>query len=479
MSFFAVVRYYLETTKPGGCGQDGNAVKRWLQARTVGLPTAWARLLHFLFVRSTRVVIWVPPTFVQNPASATYRTPEHIAKNPDYPDPECYLAFLGKYYFRNVYLRHLRIEQFNRYLMLVDSERASELTSENTIDVDAGPDPYRVSDRDHRNYDPYMESVPAGTSFAFIMKGCCGARRRNDSRLGCSRVPLLEPFGEGRENFYQQRLLLGLAWYSPVAPKKVVIADKEVTEWMFVWDPPPPELIGGAMLEHETLKVSTAEPSFSYEHRCKMLELKFGDPELGVACSCCAQSAGSCGSCRFAVGWHHCRADPVKQNDLVWRVGSLHGGRLDIQRVLFNLHRKLLPMDVIEEKANDYVSAGLVTREEADGMLAVIRSERGASGIANEVTGDDNDAVMVSGPRRLSRDEMQDLLDKRIEQMKQGGSDDTPTDQYRVFLYIIAKLNTGDAPLRLMVQASAGTGKSSFQAAVHSTLSTVFVFFRS
>ena len=134
-------------------------------------------------------------------------------------------------------------------------------------------------------------------------------------------------------------------------------------------------------------------------------------------------------------------------------------------------------MDVIEEKANDYVSGGLVIREEADGMLAVIRSERGASGIANEASGDDNDAVMVSGPRRLSRDEMQDLLDKRIEQMKQGGSDDTPTDQNRAFLYIIDKLNAGDALLRLMVQASAGTGKSSFQAAVHSTLSPVFVFF--
>ena len=116
-------RYYLETTKSGDGGRDCNAVKRWLQARTVGLPTAWARLLHFLFVRSTRSVVWVPPTFVQDPASASHRTPEHSAKNPTYPDPVYYLSFLGKYFFRNAEMRHMRIEQFNRYFALAE-ERA-------------------------------------------------------------------------------------------------------------------------------------------------------------------------------------------------------------------------------------------------------------------------------------------------------------------------------------------------------------------
>ncbi len=40
----------------------------------------------------------------------------------------------------------------------------------------------------------------------------------------------------------------------------------------------------------------------------------------------------------------------------------------------------------------------LVTQAEADGMLAVIRSERGTSGIANDAADGDDDAVLVGAP---------------------------------------------------------------------------------
>lgn len=454
----------METTKSDN-GQDQNACKRWLQARTVGLPTAWARLMNFNFVRSTKSVVWIPSNFVQDPGNASQRTPEHLAKNPVYPDPVYYLTFLGKYFFRSPQLRTLRIEQFNRYLMLTDADaaRSSDLTSENTIDADVGGDPYRVIDPDHRNYDPLLETTAPGTQFASTMFGCPGARRRNDSRLGVSRPPLLEPSGDGREDFYQQRLLLGLAWWSPGSPKKVVVAGKEAVEWTFCWTPPSAEHIGGANLDRETMKVATVPLNFSYEHFCKLLELKFCDPELGCVCACCATSAetsGSCRSCRFAIGWHRCRAVQVRQTDLVWCPGSLHGGRLDIQRVLFNLHRRQLPTDVLVAKADEYVNEQLVTQAEADGMLAVIRSERGTSGIANDAADGDDDAVLVGAPRRLSRHELQALLEKRVGQMKEGGSDDAPTDQYRVYMYIIERMQLGENPIRLMVQASAGTGKS-------------------
>ena len=86
----------METTKSDN-GQDQNACKRWLQARTVGLPTAWARLMNFNFVRSTKSVVWIPSNFVQDPGYASQRTLEHLAKNPVYPDPVYYLPFLGKY----------------------------------------------------------------------------------------------------------------------------------------------------------------------------------------------------------------------------------------------------------------------------------------------------------------------------------------------------------------------------------------------
>ncbi len=153
------------------------------------------------------------------------------------------------------------------------------------------------------------------------------------------------------------------------------------------------------------------------------------------------------------------------RNGLVWRPGSLHGGRLDIQRVLFNLHRRQLPTDVLIAKAEEYVSEGLVAQAEADGMLGVIRSERGTSGIANDAADAGDDAAPAGAPRRLSRDELQALLEKRVGQMKQGGSDDAPTDQFRVYTYIIERLQTGENPLRLMIQASAGTGKSEHAAA--------------
>ena len=42
------------------------------------------------------------------------RTPQHLDKHgTDYPDAVWYLHYQGKYLFRALPLRHLRIEQFN------------------------------------------------------------------------------------------------------------------------------------------------------------------------------------------------------------------------------------------------------------------------------------------------------------------------------------------------------------------------------
>ena len=45
----------------------------------------------------------------------TPREISHLEKCPDYPDPQFYLRHTGKYFFRHPELRHLRVEQFNRY----------------------------------------------------------------------------------------------------------------------------------------------------------------------------------------------------------------------------------------------------------------------------------------------------------------------------------------------------------------------------
>jgi hypothetical protein len=83
------LRYYMETTAPKSDENDQNQLKKWLMARTVGLPTAWNRLLNFNFVRSTKAVVYTPHMFVQDAAAgfASQRTAEHLVKYTDYPDP--------------------------------------------------------------------------------------------------------------------------------------------------------------------------------------------------------------------------------------------------------------------------------------------------------------------------------------------------------------------------------------------------------
>ena len=48
-----------------------------------------------------------------------------------------------------------------------------------------------------------------GGVFEFAMP----MRRRKNTELAVSRPPFLEPLGDKREQFYEQRLFLGLPWY--------------------------------------------------------------------------------------------------------------------------------------------------------------------------------------------------------------------------------------------------------------------------
>ena len=79
----------METTAPKSDDNDQNQLKKWLMARTVGLPTAWNRLLNFHFVRSTKAVVYTPHMFVQDTGAgfASLRTAEHLVKYTEYPDP--------------------------------------------------------------------------------------------------------------------------------------------------------------------------------------------------------------------------------------------------------------------------------------------------------------------------------------------------------------------------------------------------------
>ena len=137
------------------------------------------------------------------------------------------------------------------------------------------------------------------------------------------------------------------------------------------------------------------------------------------------------------------------------------------QRVLFNLHRKLVPLAALKDKAQTYVDSGLIQQEMAERVVRVIESERGDSNYINDVEpgevnepGRDGDSLLLT---RLSPEQMSALLEKRVGMMRQGqvrddgGMDEGVTDQYRVYFYIISALEQGQL-LRLIVQASAGTG---------------------
>ena len=121
-----------------------------------------------------------------------------------------------------------------------------------------------------------------------------------------------------------------------------------------------------------------------------------------------------------------------------------------------------VPIHALKEKAKLYVDQGLIRQDMAERVIRVIESERGDSFYVNDVPADAQDAAAGGGDSlstRLSPEQMQALLEKRVEMMKEGhvGNGAAVTDQYRVYSEIVARLEQG-RPLRLMVQASAGTG---------------------
>ena len=362
-----------------------------------------------------------------------------------------------RYFFRSAALRHLRLEQFNRYLALAgEGDGFTPQTNEDTVEHDdAVPE-----DSSHRNYDQQMECTPAGTKFLACCKHVPGCRRRKQACLGVSRLPFIEPIGDSRESFFEQKLVLALPWFCPEQPKIAQDAEgNSCTEYTFCWDPPNAEELGGQQLRPEVLKLGRKHVSF--EMMCNRLETDFCDAELGLVCACCAEELPKsvCPSCRHAIGWHRCELEP---NHLVWRKGSLHAGSLDVQRVLYNLHRKLVPTDAIKDKAKEYVQEGLISKSMAERIVLVIEAERGSQTYVNDVPADGPAAADSHLTTQLSPEQLRELLAKREAMMQAGQTNDDGncdhgvTDQWRVYEFIKDSINTGKF-LRLMVQASAGS----------------------
>jgi hypothetical protein len=196
--------YYLETKTAGG---EANPVKRYFQARNVGLCMCHNRLLGFHVVRSTCPTLFVWPQFVVPPEGRMRRTDEHIARLASYPDKKYYLNQTQMYFFRNEQLRHLRPEQFFRYFVQrtgTQSRRPQQpSTEENTADdIEHGPVPVNPA---HRHYDAAAQACAEGAELPCSGRlQCAGAVRRKNLDLCVPRSRLLEPIGADREAFSEQ-----------------------------------------------------------------------------------------------------------------------------------------------------------------------------------------------------------------------------------------------------------------------------------
>ena len=93
----------------------------------------------------------------------------------------------------------------------------------------------------------------------------------------------------------------------------------------------------------------------------------------------------------------------------------------------------------------------------AQRVLRPIEQERGHAAVLNDEEPQPGDEAQGSSlTARLTAEEMKTLLAKREAMMAEGG--EGVTDQWRVYQHIIGCIQRGEL-LRLMVQASAGTGR--------------------
>ena len=423
--------YQLETTR--------DSVRDFLQCRTIGVCICQSRLLGFHVVRSTRPVTTVFTHFVQPKEYSKPRDDRHKTKYPDYPHPSLILSKTQQYFFRHDSLKHLRIEQIVRYYSTVGWMRRGEQTEENTMEYD---DEDVQCDTHHRHFDAFSEKTRPGHKFISRAVDCDVYQRRKQARLGVCRTPFLEPLANKREDYWQQRLILGLPWYCDEKPK---VVDGEL-EWIFKWDSPASGLIPRELNIGPKCSVTFEEEAFKTERDICSVP--------GIICECCL--GDKCENCLHATSFHRCKRIPDK---ILWCKGTIFGGPIDYQRILFNLHRKQLPTEVLKTKADKFIDEGLLTIDQAELSIKTIEQERSKQRMTNEF-GEDTEDQKARGrlSEKLTIKEMEVLLEERIEMM--NTSDVGMSDQYRVFEYITQEIEKGTKFLRVMVQASAGTGKS-------------------
>ena len=368
----------------------------------------------------------------------------------------------------------MRVEQFNRYFAMTDSTgsggrgSAAAILHEDCGDGDAESD--TEIDVHHCHYDEFAQATEHGRTFQSVCHPCVpAARRRKNARLAVSRTACIEPLGDRREAHYEQRLIRSIPWHCPNMPALRCTNDgTHRTVWHFRSCMPLPAALGGVRLDEIELTVDPMMP-VSFEETCEQLEQRFCGYGQQLVCPCCAGELSidsPCRSCKYAVGFHTCQS----LGCVKWRKGTLFGGQLDVQRMLLNLHRKMLPTQSLLEKADEYVEAGHIGRAQADAVLEFIERERHTDHYRNDLstapdsisTSAQTSQAAASLSGRLTHDQLQAELKERERRMQTSPGNSScggPTDQWRVYKEIVDAIRDRRW-LRLMVQASAGTGKS-------------------
>jgi len=242
----------------------------------------------------------------------------------------------------------------------------------------------------------------------------------------------------------------------------------ETTQWFFETDAPAtPDSLRRFSMTERCLDAGT-----TFEDMCVAFERAYAANVAGVLCECC--HSHGCESCKHATGWHICDADRAalaavlqedQQPERRWKAGTLHAGTLDIHNSLWSLSRRLVLLDILKEKLDAYIAAGDLQPTEKDACVQVFEQMRNIHRQTNLHGG--ANAVQLPGTvpddenRPLTEAELRDELRKRERIMQESISlDGTVTDQWRVYSEAIAVLGSNVKPLRLVLQASAGTGKS-------------------
>ncbi len=477
-------------------GDEANPMKRYLETRLVGGCMCCGRLLGFHVVRCSRPVEYVFPKFTNEPAGQWARTPEHKAKNPGYPDPDHFLGPTQRYFFRAPELRHMRIGQVIRYFTPAArgggdgvGESARD-TGEDTCNQDRfRPRDVEDADTSHRHYDAAAAAMRPGTWVQGKEYGFARLTRRRDTGLGVPRSGDFVPIGGNREPYYEKRLLEGLAWHCKTGPEVVSGAGRRARKrWRFHCALPPGCVLPDA--EQAALEFSMVdreiEGKAGFEVFCRDIERAFAEAEL--VCQCCAGAFGAddvCGACTHAVGFHECEFEAASSSDgedgagamprpeQRWKAGTLHGGKLDITAALLNLAKRHVPLEELERFLESAVEEGHLRREEVDEYREMFERIAGVVREVDVFQPAGAGAEGGTGNRPMTMDELRADLARREALLQAPPPNAGPeerereTDQWRLYREITAALAENAKPVRTVIQASAGTGKSFLLEAIY------------